>query len=376
MTQTAAKLASYPLRLAVTRYEPVTADWTGGCLVVRQPYSSHHYIHIHFPLGAMGVIPPPASLASLPIFSATTLMPHFTTVATPIPSLEPNLALPAITNYSATPQPSQSAAATLFPIPESIVKKILRLEYVDMAELKPNAWLLHSEEPDNLSTLFRKKKEPVTDILVWVQCFSAMVAILAQQYPAAIPHLMAYQSTIVKCAKRYDGLGWVAYDMQYRRTAAQTKSLNWGVIDQSAYAEWFTGSSKTCIRCSNCLEEHSTQDCPQSTASVLYQLMTTMQQPQWQNHLANRQGPLMSQSFKRRPQHSMQQSEETQICGLFNSRFGNRCTLAWCTYRHICAVCGGNHSKARCQHGQSFGQPPSINPPPPKRFNRGRGRGY
>ena len=141
------------------------------------------------------------------------------------------------------PQPSQSAAATLFPIPEAIVKKILRLEYVDMAELKPNAWLLHSEESDNLSTLFRKKKEPVTDILVWVQCFSAMVAIVAQQYPAATLHLMAYQSTIVKCAKRYDGLGWVAYDMQYRQMAAQTKSLNWGMIDQSAYAEWFTGSS-------------------------------------------------------------------------------------------------------------------------------------
>ena len=154
--------------------------------------------------------------------------------------------------------------------------------------------------------------------------------------------------------------------MQYCRMAAQTKSLKWGVIDQSAYAEWFTGSSKTCIHCSNCLEEHSTQDYPQSTASVLYQLM---QQPQWHNHLANRQGPSMSQSFKKRPQHSMQQSEETQICGLFNSRFRNCCTLAWCTYRHICAVCGGNHSKGRCQQGQSFGQLPPINPPPPKRFN-------
>ena len=63
-----------------------------------------------------------------------------------------------------------------------------------------------------------------------------MVTILAQQYPAAIPHLMAYQSTTAKCAKQYDGLGWVAYDMQYRRMAAQTK-LNWGVIDQSTYAE-------------------------------------------------------------------------------------------------------------------------------------------
>ena len=126
-------------------------------------------------------------------------MAHLTTTATPVPSLQPSMAVPAITKYSATPQPSQSAAATLFPIPEAIAKKILRLEYVDMAELKPNAWLLHSQESDNLSTLFRKKKEPITDILVCVQCFSAMVTILAHQYPAAILHLMAYQSKIVMC---------------------------------------------------------------------------------------------------------------------------------------------------------------------------------
>ena len=95
------------------------------------------------------------SLASLPVFSATTLMPHLTTIATPVPSLGPSSAVPAITNYSAMPQPSQSAA-TIFSIPEAIVKKILRLEYMDMAEVKTNAWLLYSEESDNLSTLFRK----------------------------------------------------------------------------------------------------------------------------------------------------------------------------------------------------------------------------
>ena len=60
------------------------------------------------------------------------------------------------------------------------------------------------------------------------------VAILAQKYSAAIPHLMAYQNIIVECAKHFEGLGWVAYDMHYRCTAAQTKSLKWGIIDQSA----------------------------------------------------------------------------------------------------------------------------------------------
>ena len=129
-------------------------------------------------------------------------------------------------------RPNADGICQFFPIPENICTNIINLEYVDMAELKPTNWLLHSDETENASFPFKKRKEPVTDILV---CYSAMASILAERYPAKIPHLMAYQSTIVKCAKRYQSLAWVAYDMEFRRKAAKTKSLDWGTIDQSAY---------------------------------------------------------------------------------------------------------------------------------------------
>ena len=72
-------------------------------------------------------------------------------------------------------QPSTlTTAATFFPVPEAISKKILNLEFVDMAELKPTAWLLHTESTDKAANPFKRSKEPVTDILVWIQCYSAM----------------------------------------------------------------------------------------------------------------------------------------------------------------------------------------------------------
>ena len=255
------------------------------------------------------------------------------------------------------------ASATFFPIPENICTKIINLEYVDMAELKPTNWLLHSDEAEKASFPFKKRKEPVTDILVWVQCYSAMASILAERYPAKIPHLMAYQSTIVKCAKRYQGLAWVAYDMEFRRKAAKTKSLDWGTIDQSAYAEFFTGSSRPLVRCHVCLEDHLTQHCPHNANPFMLPQMWT---PQIQQQIS----PQMQ--FQRQPTHPTVQQQfrrayppqDPPICGLFNSVFGNRCNLQNCSFQHVCSVCGGGHNRAQCGSA-----------PPPNKKPRGRGRG-
>ena len=54
----------------------------------------------------------------------------------------------------------------------------------------------------NLASLFRRRKQPVTDISVWVQCYSSLVSVLVERYPQYIKHLLAYQSTIAMGAKR------------------------------------------------------------------------------------------------------------------------------------------------------------------------------
>ena len=295
----------------------------------------------------MGILPHSADLATLSTFTPaasrpTAGLPTLSTLALPAgtpPSL--TATLPALTVPAATqPSPDHSvatqlqimarhapmASSALFPIPEHICTKIVNLEYVDMAELKPSSWLLNNEDTEKASFPFKKRKEPVTDILVWVQCYSAMVSILAERYPSKVPELMAYQSTIVKCAKCYQGLAWVAYDMEFRRKAAKSKSLDWGTIDQSAYAEFFTGSSMSLVRCHVCLEEHPTQQCPQTVNPFMLPPMWMLQNPQYQQQSKQ---PVQFQHQQTQPMMLRQAppAHDPPICCRFNSVLGNHCNL-------------------------------------------------
>jgi len=96
-----------------------------------------------------------------------------------------------------TPAPAVPAGLfmgdSLAPLPTKIVKKIIALEYVEMADLLPEAWLL---EESAVEAQLRRQKGPVTDILTWVQCYSVLVSTLSLQHPDKVPELMAYLSTI------------------------------------------------------------------------------------------------------------------------------------------------------------------------------------
>ena len=57
-----------------------------------------------------------------------------------------------------------------------------------MSELTPESWLLDEEADEkSVAALFKTKKKPVTDILIWVQCFASYVAVLTQSFPAYTP---------------------------------------------------------------------------------------------------------------------------------------------------------------------------------------------
>ena len=97
------------------------------------------------------------------------------------------------------------------PLPEAIYKHILNLDYVDMVELRPETWLFHSDsEPSPIQSLFYCRKQPVTDITIWIQCYTSLISVLVECYPQYIMHFLAYLSTIVSGYKRFGGLGWAA----------------------------------------------------------------------------------------------------------------------------------------------------------------------
>ena len=173
-----------------------------------------------------------------------------------------------------------------------------------------------------------------------------MVSILAEKYPSQISDLMAYQSTIVKCAKCYQGLAWVAYDMEFRRKAAKSKSLDWGTIDQSACAKFFTGSPMPLVRCHVCLEEHPTQQCPQTVNPFMLPQMWMLHNPQYQQQ--------SKQPIQFQRQHDAAPSEMSTPCTRspdlwsFYSVLGNRCNLQNCSYQRACSACGGGNNCAQC----------------------------
>ena len=68
---------------------------------------------------------------------------------------------------------------TLLPLPTKLVKKITNLEFVDMAELKPESWLLDEEDRQQAKCCHTpsRRRTPVRDILTWVQCFASYVSV-------------------------------------------------------------------------------------------------------------------------------------------------------------------------------------------------------
>ena len=200
-----------------------------------------------------------------------------------------------------------------------------------MSELLPDTWNLQEEERG-----CRSRRTPcrrlVTDILVWLECFASLVAVLSTQHPNKVTHFMTYQRTIIKAQRCFVGDGWVTYDSTYRRAAAASKSLDWGVIDFSLYNETFTGRARAIIRCRHCLSEHHDfKECVDAPV--------------------NENRPFLDRD--RTITHSSTKSQE--ICRLFNDQLGNRCRFHPCKFVHQCGICSGAHPLSVCKKREERG---------------------
>jgi hypothetical protein len=77
----------------------------------------------------------------------------------------------------------------LAPLPQKLVKRIVELGFVEMADLLPEAWLL---KESSMEAQLRHQRGPITDITIWVQCFATFMGALATRYPTKVLELMAY----------------------------------------------------------------------------------------------------------------------------------------------------------------------------------------
>jgi hypothetical protein len=219
----------------------------------------------------------------------------------------------------------------LLPVPDKLVQKIVRLEYVEMRELMPETWLKDEEEGKHTLSWPKRRAAPVTDILQWLTCYTAMVGVLSKAYPSMVPEFMSYQATIIKCARDFDGLAWAQYDRAYRRQVAQTKELRWSKLNPTLYSLCFAGKAKRHIVCAFCLSDnHSSEQCAENHNSLTASL------PGYPPQVAS------VPAWGAAPRIE-------KLCNLFNAKDGPRCGFRNCKFAHKCSACRGNHPRAYCR---------------------------
>ena len=97
-------------------------------------------------------------------------------------------------------------AAALSP---KLARRIADLEFVEMSDLLPDSW---QEETQTLVVFDTQlnpqrlgRKAAIQDISQWVKCYSKMAAVLSARYPEKAPELWAYQASIFRAARNFEG---------------------------------------------------------------------------------------------------------------------------------------------------------------------------
>ena len=226
----------------------------------------------------------------------------------------------------------------LHPVPHKLVARILRGEFVDMAELLRvylEAQRRSSSVPANNSyggsNAARGRRE-VPDLVNWVQCFGTYMAIVSSKHPERMRQLLAYQTLIVREARRFGGKGWLAYDSYFRQQVVGDDKANWSRLNQSLYAVTFIAQGERDRgRCRIiCLE--SEEQC------ALYT-------PSYKPAHFRRTATERSSSDLREPVPAgRSRGAGRMACFAWNQ---GECRFPACKYRHACVKCSGDHRIAQ-----------------------------
>ena len=103
-----------------------------------------------------------------------------------------------------------SIGAGLPPILPRLVAHILSGEFIDMADLLPDQLGPSSTETQPKGS--RPQYRAISNILEWVKCFGAYIAVLSSKQPHRIPDLLGYMTLIIESHMEYAGNGWMGYD--------------------------------------------------------------------------------------------------------------------------------------------------------------------
>ena len=85
------------------------------------------------------------------------------------------------------------------------------------------------------------KHPKITSIEKWLDAFAIFSSVLVSIYPSRAIALIAYQQLIRDAARKFPGMAWYVYDVEFRCRASHNLSFNWGERDVQLYLDIFTG---------------------------------------------------------------------------------------------------------------------------------------
>ena len=147
-------------------------------------------------------------------------------------------------------------------------------EYVDFVTLLPMTFLLTDTIQSHLNLKVgdqgltiplpsSSKRPKITSIDRWLDAFAIYFAVIVSVYPSRAADLIAYQQLIRDAARKFPGMAWYVYDVEFRRRASHNLSAKWGERDVQPYLDTFTGLPKSgCRSCSS--TDHLCDTCPLS----------------------------------------------------------------------------------------------------------------
>ena len=287
----------------------------------------------------------PAALATLPVIvdpdpAATLLTPLSMILTTPTVAQGMSIASPMTLGS--------------IPIPAKLCKRILNPEFVEMSELRPEAWGSEDSQSCCPGSQQLTRRAPVQDILLWTECFSWW------QYsdrptPTTLPtswHTNGLLSGLAEYLKAMHGSCMIGITgdglHSLRISSGQSSTL------PCTTGRAFTGRARIIPRCSHCLSEiHSVANCPDLPQGPLPTPQQTSIRPaKWLSSTSVQRGSLTVPATP---------AVSSEYCCLFNQI---QCRSRCCRYTHLCSTCSLPHPAKVCpSRGKQDWSPPLASQP-------------
>ena len=158
---------------------------------------------------------------------------------------------------------------------------------------------------------------------------------MASKYPERVVHLLAYQTLIIREARRCGGRGWLSYDTIFRQQMiGEWRGEAWGRLNPYLFSSTFMSMGGSRSNCPLCLEsDHKEEECALRRAKTSGSSRQAMPR---ESYPYPREGSSRQARVKPR----------SMACFAWNQ---GECSFQFCKFKHQCVRCGGDHRITSCR---------------------------